>query len=692
MLVKKENELDRRIKTFCRMCSYRCPIVVHLEEGKIKRVVGDKDYQSTKGRLCVKGNAIMDLVYSPERILCPLKKVDGKWRKIDLDVALHEISQRLLSIKEKEGARSIGVWKGESLDQTQGNIYRRFALTFGTPNIFSHDTLCAVSKQAAIKSVTGSYLSPDFENAKCIVLWGCNPLASHFPLHNRIKEAKKRGAKVVLIDPLKNSFSKFADMYVPIKPATDGALALGIINIIIKNKWYDQSYIEDYTLGFKELAQYARTFTLDYVSNETGLGKVDINEISRLIAENSPHTTYRVGVGPEHHDNGYNNIRAIASIGALCGCTDRPGGDRIEVRPALNSLCDDLQGNGCMMGPIGSEDYPVFYSNRPEGHSISAMDAMLEGKPYPLRGLILTGANPALTNPNANKVQKALGSLDLFVVRDLFMTETARLADYFLPAASFLERSEIIYGANPQSIALTRKVIELESCQSEYQFWSSLAKNVGLGQHFPWENEDELNGWIIEPLGLNLTELAQMPEGYSYKAYEYEKFRESGFATPSGKIEFYSGCLKDLGYDGLPAYRRPDYMETNHKDKYKFVLISGARQSRFNHSCYHNLPKFKKAVPWPVMEIHPEDAALLKIADGDLIEVASVKGSLKIRTSIVDRENILRGFLQIPHGFSEANVNVITPDDVIDPVSGFPAVKSVPVNITKLPETADGQE
>ena len=258
---------------------------------------------------------------------------------------MQEISQKILSIKEKYGAKSIGVWKGESIDSIQSDICRRFAFAFGTPNIFSNDTLCAVSKHAAVKSVIGSYPTPDFQAAKCIVIWGSNPLASHFPLYNEIKDAKQRGAKVLLIDPRKNSFAKFADMYFPIKPATDGALALGIINIIIENKWYDQAFVKEYTIGFEELAQYARKFNPRYVAEETGISQDDIYQISKTIAESAPHVTYRVGVGPEHHDNGFNNIRAIACIGALCGCTDRPGGDMLEEPPALNSLVADLQGN-----------------------------------------------------------------------------------------------------------------------------------------------------------------------------------------------------------------------------------------------------------------------------------------------------------------------------------------------------------
>jgi len=685
MPMRNYSEANCSVKTFCRMCSYRCPIVVLIEQGKIKKITGDKDHPVTKGRLCVKGSAILDLVYSPARLLKPLKKVGERWQEIDLETALQEISQKILSIKEKYGAKSVGVWKGESIDSIQSDICRRFAFAFGTPNIFSNDTLCAVSKHAAVKSVIGSYPTPDFQAAKCIVIWGSNPLASHFPLYNEIKDAKQRGAKVLLIDPRKNSFAKFADMYFPIKPATDGALALGIINIIIENKWYDEAFVKEFTIGFEELAQYARKFNPRYVAEETGISQDDIYQISKTIAESAPHVTYRVGVGPEHHDNGFNNIRAIACIGALCGCTDRPGGDMLEEPPALNSLVADVQGN-VEEKPIGAEEYPVFYNHRREGHSIRAMDAMLENEPYPLRGLILTGANPVLTNPNANKVERALKSLDLFVVRDLFMTDTARLADYVLPAASFLERSELIRGGRPQSISLTKKVLEFDSCQNEYQFWSSLAKKVGIGQYFPWKDEDELNSWIIKPLGLSLEELAQKAEGHIYKAYNYEKFHKNGFETPSGKVEFTSDYLGKYGYEKLPVYRPAHYLSGKNKGQYKFILITGARQSKFNHSCYHHIPRFKKAVPWPLLEIHPEDAASLQLADGDLVKVTSAKGSLKIRVSIVGQDNILRGFLQISHGFDEVNVNRITLDDILDPVSGFPAVKSVPVNVTKISE------
>lgn len=672
------------MKTFCRMCSHHCAINVVMEEGKIKEIKGNV-HPFSKGRLCIKGRAILDLIYSPKRLLKPLKKAGNQWQEIELETALHEISQKMRAIKERDGAKSIGIWKGEALGgEQQRDLSRRFALAFGTPNMFSNDTLCAVSKKAAIRSVIGTYPTPDFLNAKCIVVWGSNPLAAQFPLSNKIIEAKKRGAKVILIDPRKSGFAKYADFYYPIVPATDGALALGIINVIMENKWYDVDFVAKHTTGFLELADYARQFTPEYVEAETGINRDDIYKISKIIAESAPAATYMVGVGLEHHDNGFNNIRAIACIGGLCGCTDRPGGNMLPEKAKLNSLTLELEKLLQEELPIGAKEFPVFYDNHHEGHTIRAMEAILDHKPYPLKGLVLTGANPVLTNPNTAKVIKALQSLELFVVRDLFMTETAKLADYVLPAASFLERSEIIADGMPQSISLTKKVLEFASCQSEYQFWHGLAERLNMEKFFPWKDEEELNRWLIKPLGISLEELAEKPEGYAYQDYRYEKYMKDGFATPSGKVEFASDYLEGYGYERLPVYKQAKYLVHKGKGEYNFVLITGARQSRFNHSCYQHIPHFKKAVPRPIMEIHPTDAAMLGIAHGDLAEVTSKIGALRIITSVVGPEEILPGFLQITHGFNEYNVNNITLDNVIDPVSGFPAVKSVPVKVSKV--------
>jgi formate dehydrogenase (coenzyme F420) alpha subunit len=683
LLMSKHNSL-KVISTHCRMCSYHCGIDLHMHNNKIEKITGTAANRFSEGSLCIKGFAAADLVYSPQRLLKPLKKTASGWQEIELEIALSEIAEKLSAVINQYGPQSASVWKGEALGSEQlRDLAHRFAHALGTPNIFSNDTICAVSKKTAIRSVLGAYPMPDIENAKSIFIWGANPLASHYPLARKIIKARKKGLRVILIDPRESTFSKYADHLILIRPASDGALALGMINYIIRSGSYDHTFVESQTIGFSGLAEYAADFTPGFVEKETGIKSADLKMLCEIITSSAPASSFMVGTGPEHHSNGYNNIRAIASLSALCGCIDRPGGELMPDKAPLNSAYPtaDLL---VKEKPIGAEKYPVFFDYQKEGHTIDAMEAMISGKPYPIKAMIMTGANPVLTNPNAEKVKKALTNLDLFVVKDLFMTETAKLADYILPAATFLERSEVIAYGTPQTIALTRKVLSFKDCQDEYTFFRSLALRLGLGDWFRWANEDDLNRWLLEPSGITPEELSIKPDGYSYKAYTYEKFKTEGFKTASGKIEFISAYLQNYGYPELPDYKQAAFCSELLSKNYEYVLITGARKAAFNHSCYHNISRLQKTAPDPELEIHPEDAVDLKIANGECVEIISKTGSLIIKVVIVEPEAIVKGFVHIPHGYDQCNVNEITLDDVLDPISGFPAVKSVPVNIRKV--------
>jgi len=314
---------------------------------------------------------------------------------------------------------------------------------------------------------------------------------------------------------------------------------------------------------------------------------------------------------------------------------------------------------------------------------MTAMGAILEGDPYPLRAMIVTGANPALTNPNTPRVRRALEALDLLVVRDLFLSETAALADYVLPAASFLERTELHAHAKHQVISLTDQVVSWPDVQGEYQFWHDLAHRVGAGEFFPWEDETALNRWLLEPTGLALELLEAHREGVAYAAEQPRRRQAAGFATPSGKVEFSSAYLEGLGYDALPEYHPPAYLE-EHDTRYPFVLVTGARKLLYLHSRFRNIARFLTAIPAADVEMHPDDAAALGVETGEVVRVTSVVGSLDIAVEVVAANEIRPGTLQITHGWSDANVNLLTPDDRFDPISGFPLMKSIPVRVEKL--------
>ncbi|MEI7557118.1 molybdopterin-dependent oxidoreductase [Candidatus Chlorohelix sp.] len=671
-------------KTLCRMCNDRCALNVVLADGRITKVTGLKGHPWSEGKICIKAKASTDMVYAKDRLLKPLKKVKNDWLEISLEEALDEIAFKLEKLKRKYGARCLSVWKGEAVGFAQQEQHaRRFCQALGSPNYFSNDSTCFCARWIAYSLVYGGGLVPDYENADCIVIWGSNPPFSHPFAFEKILKARKNGAKLIVIDPRKNEIARKADLHAMLKPGTDGALAWGLINYLIEKDLYATEFLEHYSIGFDAVQRYARRFTLAYTAKETGIPANLIEQIALNLAKNSPRSLNIVGNGLEHHVNGLENIRAIAFIDAIIGSIDHKGGSRLPEGPGLQDLELYNEIDLSHLNPIGSKKYPLLYNFRQESHTMTGLNSILTGQPYRIRGMLLTAANPVLTNPAANKVKEALSSLELLVVRDLFMTETASLAHYVLPAASFYERSEFHVFPAYNVINLTKKLISLPECQDEYQFWHDLAHRLGLGHYFPWDNESTLNEWLLKDTGITNNDLETNPEGYQYKPITYEKWKNSPFKTPSGKIEFTSGQLEKLGYHSLPEYRFPAYLRQTNPE-YPFTLISGSRKKLYNSSRYHNLEQFQKLDPQPYVGIHPEDALQLGIQDYDLVRISSAIGSLEIQAEVLPPDAILSGYIQVPYGWSEANVNLITPDDRNDPMSGFPSLKAVPVRIEKL--------
>lgn len=678
----------KTVQTLCRMCDEHCGISVHLKNNKIVEINGYDKHLWNEGRMCIKGLSSIDMFYAPDRILTPLKKTKSGFKEISLQQALNEISEKMIKIKEKYGTRSLGVWKGEAIGTAQQEqIVRRFCSAWGTPNYFSNDSECFLGRWMGYSLVCGNWTSVDFLNSKCIILWGSNPIYSHPNTAVLIMKAKKHGAKLIVIDSRLSQIAKQADVFVQIKPGTDGALALGICRELINNKLLDYKFIESYTIGFNDFNNYVEDFTPEFVKKETGVNIGVIKKIVKFIGNSIPSVGIYVGVGLEHHENGVNNIRAVACINGLIGSFDAKGGNLIPEPINMNKLTlyDEIHLEN--LEPIGFDKFPMLYNLRKEAHTMTAMDTILTEKPYPLKGMIITAANPVITNPNSLKVKKALKSLELLVVRDLFMSETAELADYILPSASFLERSELHCHTSIQVVNLTKKVVSIDNCQSEYEFWHEIAHRVGIGKYFPWNNEKELNEWLIKPTGISLKEIEGHSEGLVYKPIVYSKWIEKNhkpFNTISGKIEFIYKHPKDQNYvNELPEYKSPSYI-TKFNKKYPFVLISGARKLVYYNSRNRNLQPLNKTGQKPEIEIHPLDAKKLGLKNKDMVKVISAVGDINIAVKIVEKGEIMRGVVQVTHGWRNANINEITHDNINDPISGFPLMKSVQVNIVKL--------
>jgi anaerobic selenocysteine-containing dehydrogenase len=660
---------------------------VHVKDGVLVDIKGLATHPQNKGRLCPKGRAAVDLFYHQDRLLKPLKKMaDGSFREISRDQALDEIAERMRRIEKRYGARAVGVWKGEAVGFYQQEEYaRRFIRAFGSPNYFSNDSACFNGRYLAYRLVNGFWnFNPEFAHADLIILWGTNTPYCHPPAMIQIKDAKKRGAKLIVIDPRRNPIAHEADIFAQPMPGTDAALGWGLNRYLIENECYDRELAEERSTGFELFAQYANRFTPEFVERQTGVYSEVVVEIGEMIIKNRPRVIIYPGAGLEHHENGVNTVRTLASLQCLYGALNTRGGltRREEMGVRKLTLYEEIPLPD--EKPIGAEKFPVLYDLRRECHTMTAMEYMLGRGDYPLKGLIVTGANPVITNPNSGKVAKAFSSLDLLVVNDLFLTETAKLAHYVFPAASFLERAELHYYLGNQMVALTQKVAEIEDVYDEYSLWRDLAQRLGFAaMYFPWKNEDEVNRWILEPTGITVEELHQHPEGLVYKSLRYGKHDRQPLPTASGRVEFTSSYLKEFGLPELPEYVPPLHLRRP-RGEYPFVLTTGARMPMFCHSRYRNIPRLRKVSPIAEVEIHPVDAARLKIEDKERVRVISEIGSVEVQAKIVGANEIVQGVLQITHGWDDGNVNLVTHDLVNDPISGFPLLKAVPVRIERV--------
>jgi len=674
------------VKTLCRMCNTRCSIDVVVQDGIMTDILPGRGNPVNDGRICPRGKTALEHFYHRERIRRPLKRMsDGSFIAIDREQALDEIAACMADLKAGYGARSVGVWKGEGVGFLQQEGYvRRFIHGFGSPNYFSNDSSCFNGRYLGNRLVTGFWNPyPHFAAARLILLLGSNPPVCHPPFMKEFADARSKGARLVVIDPRLNPIGCWADIFAQPRPGTDGALAWGLIHLLIKSGRYDRDFVDRFTVGFEKIAAYAERFTPAVVEAESGIYADVVRTIADMLIECLPKVSIYMGTGLEHHENGVNNIRAITILSCLCGALDIDCGLYWPEKMPLADLSPRREQLLSGPRPIGADRFPVLYDFTGEGHTMTAMDYMLGLGEYPLKGLLITAANPVVTHPDTLKVERALQNLDLLVVNDFFLTRTARLAHYILPAETFLERSEIHCNIKYHRVYLTRKVAEIPGIHNEYRLWHDLAHRLGFGEEsFPWETEDDVNQYLLAPSELSLEDLEAHPEGIVYQPVRFRKHETTPLPTPSGKVEFASRYLKALGFPEIPEYIQPLHIR-EHSEEYPFLLTTGARMTLFYHSRHQNIAKFRLIHTRAEVEIHPDDAAGLGIADGETVCLTSRLGSIEVAARIVHRAELRRGVVEVYHGWEDHPANILTFGDVNDPISGFPLLKAVPVRIEK---------
>lgn len=685
------NKKDTIAKTICMMCRINCGLDIHVEDGRIVDVRPMKEHPLKVPYNCAKLQGMIDWAYSKDRLLNPLKKTNGEFREISWDEAFDFIAKKLSKIRQEYGPRSLLVHFGSAFIFTPTEqVARRFCDIFGTPNYTSGDTYCFFARVMGFRLTLGApFILPTYGgDPECTVVWGNNP-AESTPLQVLgISALKKRGGKLIVIDPRVTPVAKEADIHVQIRPGTDSALALSLLNVIIAEELYDKDFVHNWTVGFDRLVEHVKDYSPERVENITWVKAEDIRQIARTYAKSKP-ASIAPGISLEHCTNGIQTIRAISILMAITGNFDIPGGNRYATPFEMESIRVGETGRNqkVLQDAVGAE-YPLFSQIVGESTAAPAIEQILTEKPYPIKALIVHGGNPALTWPNANKVKKAFEKLDLVVVGDIFLTETAKLADIVLPGTTFLERKDLkAYRAQALPLIQTtgRAIEPLGNSMSDWKIWAELAKKMGYGEYFSWKNTDDLFEYLLKPSGYSLKQLRANPGGMFYEKKGVQRYLESGFDTPSGKVEIYSETMKKHGYDPLPTFHEP--MESfvskpNLAEKYPLLLITGARVKWFFHTQYFNVPVLRKHVPEPQIEINRDTAKALGVMDGDMVSVESERGSgrFKVKTS----DDIHPKVASIPHAWpNEANANNLTNDMERDPVSAFPGFRSVLCRVIK---------
>lgn len=671
----------RIYKSACRMCHGGCGVLVHVEDGKVVKVKGDPESPLNRGKLCPKGAAAIENLYHPDRLKYPLKRVgrrgEGKWDRISWEEALDTIVGKIKEIRQSHGIESVAIGMGTGRHHFMHVL--RFANALGSPNWCEPGTAqCFVPRVLTGAMTYGDLPVCDYYgdvNPACVLVWGHNPTESgpDGELQFTIKECMRKGTKLIVIDPRQTDLAKKADVWLQVRPGTDDALALSMMNVIISEGLYDKEFVEKWTVGFDRLSDRVSEHPPEWAEKITWVPAEEIRRAARLFAETKP-ATLEWGVGLEHTPNCLQTVRAVGLLPGITGNIDVPGGFILGMH-AVNdpdmltwNLSDEIKDKR-----MGADRFKVLCSRDAligSAHIPTLFEAMRTGKPYPVKAFLIFGNNGLVTYASSREVHESFMSLDFLSVMDLYMTPTAELADIVLPAATWLELDQVCgFPLVANNVGLvTQKVAEIGECRQDEEVLVDLARRLNL--EVGTESIHEIYDKQLAPLGLTFKEAREM--GFVSVPFQYRKYEVAGFLTRSGKVELASSYLQSLGYDPLPYYEEPPespYSTPELAKEYPLVLTSGGRIQQFFCSEHRQIASLRKRHPDPIVEINPETAAELGIQEDDWVWIETARGKIQQKaklTSIDPRVvNVQYGWWfpeeEGPeYGVWKSNANVLT--------------------------------
>jgi anaerobic selenocysteine-containing dehydrogenase len=651
------------LKSVCRSCHGGCGVLLHVKDGVLLKVEGDRDSPLNHGRLCPIGTVTTDLVYHPDRLKYPLrrkgKRQSGEWERISWDAALDEISERLIAIRDRHGPEAIALGTGTGRHHIRW--VSRFGHALGTPNWCEPGFAQCFHPRVNTSILTfGDFPVCDFTGEvppACILYWGHNPVLSGPDGETRfnVLEALERDPRIIVVDPRRTALAERADIWLQVRPGTDDALALAMLNVIIGERLYDEPFVGEWTHGFAELTDHVTKYAPEWAEPITWVAADKIRAAARLFARTKP-AMMEWGCAIEHTPKCVQTVRAVSMLPALTGNIDVPGGWVFGMHGLgrFPSLIENLtpEANAKRLGAdrfklLGGEG-----ADLPAAHIPTLLKAMREGKPYPVKAFLVFGNNTLTTYANASEVYHALMNLDFMVCADLFMTPTAELADIVLPAASWPEINQLagLPTVAANVVVANQRSVRIGECKSDEEIFVALARRMKLPVGTE-AVEDVLDAQLAAGgVGMTFDQIKQ--KGFYKVPFKYRKYLDGGFKTPTGKIELYATRFEQLGYAPLPYYEEPPESPLRAPKvaaHYPLVLTTGGRISFFFNSEHRQIDKLRKAQRDPVAEIHPDTAARFGIVKGAWMWIETPRGKIRQKAKLTD--GIDPRVIHVQHGW-----------------------------------------
>lgn len=642
------------VPTTCWECSTCCGALAHVADGRVTRIDPNPAHPASRGAFCVKGiRGLAEVTYGDKRLLHPLRRIgergSNRWEEISWDAALDAIAEGFAAARATHGPLSLAGATGGAFF-SRGAIMALALRAMGSPNFLINQDLCGGCRGVS-DMVTGLAIQSgeDVEHASTVLMVGANPHAANPVQWARIKEAKARGAKIVVLDPLRSEAAKIADLWLRPRPGTDAAIGLAMMQVLIAENRHDAAFIAQWTRGFEELAERVRAWTPERASFVSGVPAEQILAAARAYADGP--SAFVSGHGIDAVTNGVQTFRAFHCLVAISGNLDRIGGNRRAKRPrGFRNYFDVIHDPAFQLPPeiaartLGADRFPLWAG--PKGwqtacHNPTVIDAILTGRPYPVRAMYVSGVNIAVTYPNSQRTLEALRSLDFLAVAAHSMNPTAAVADIVLPKTTTLEEEDVSINAHGPCVAWTAALAaRVGEARPDIEIAAGLldrmaARGAADRRLMPWNTQREFNQFLVKDTDLDLGKLAA--DGYATFDYTQGDFAKQAFKTPSGKVELWSQRMADAGLDPLPDWV-PTGASQEEDPAYPFTLQTGLREKTYHHSRFREQAWARKVSPDPLLKIHPQTAQTLGIADGDWVKVETPRGqgACRLKASVSD--------------------------------------------------------